>query len=71
MSIIISALLGFMLGGLATILLALNRIANLVEQRNDYRQRLINEKLKTEQRDILLRDIIKESVKTDKSTTNS
>ena len=71
MNIIISAILGIMIGMLLTSLFVMNRIADLILQRNDYRQRLINEKLKTQQRDIFLRDILKESVKTNKSTTNS
>ena len=71
MPIIISAILGIMIGMLLTSLFVMNRIADLILQRNDYRQRLINEKLKTQQRDIFLRDILKEPVKTNKSTTNS
>jgi hypothetical protein len=71
MEVILSGILGVMIGILLTSLFATAKISDLTWERDDYRQRLINEKLKTEQRDILLRDILKEPVKTDKSTTNS
>ena len=71
MEVIISAILGIMIGIIITRLKTSNEIANLKWERNDYRQRLINEKLKREQRDIFLRNILKEPVKTNKSTTNS
>lgn len=71
MEVIISAILGIIIGIILTKLKTSNEIANLKWERDDYRQRLINEKLKREQRDILLRDILKEPVKTNKSTTNS
>ena len=71
MEVILSGILGVMIGMLLTSLFAMAKIADLTWERDDYRQRLINEKLKTEQRDILLRDILKELVKTNKSTTNS
>lgn len=71
MKIIISAILGIIIGIIITRLKTSTEIADLKWERDDYRQRLINEKLKKEQRDIFLRDILKEPVKTNKSTTNS
>lgn len=71
MKVIISAILGIIIGIIITRLKTSTEISDLKWERDDYRKRLINEKLKTEQRDILLRDILKEPVKTNKSTTNS
>jgi hypothetical protein len=62
MEVILSAILGIMIGIIITRLKTSDEIANLKWERNDYRQRLIKEKLKTEQRDILIRDLIKEPV---------
>lgn len=56
MEVILSAILGIMIGMLLASLFAMGKISNLTWERNDYKKRLINEKLKTEQRDILKKE---------------
>lgn len=71
MQIIIVAILGVFIGIILMGLMATKRVSDLVFERNFYKKALRDEKLKVEQRDILIRDIIKESVTTTNQTTNS
>lgn len=64
MNVIVSAILGILVGMLLTLTLAIKRIADLVWERNDYRKRLIDAKSQIEKRDTLIKEIIKEPVKT-------
>lgn len=72
MEVIISAILGIMIGIIITRLKTSNEMASLKCEREYYEKKFTNEKIKTEARDIFIRDLLKkESVKTNKSTTNS
>lgn len=72
MQIIIGAILGIFIGIIFMGLMATNRVGDLIFERDWYKKVLRDEKIKTEQRDILIRDLIKkESVNDRKSTTNS
>lgn len=71
MQIIICTLVGIIIGIILTSLMSASKISDLVYERDEYRRKLVNEKIKTEQRDILIKDIIKESVTTGNQTTNS
>lgn len=64
MGVIMGALLGFFIGILCMGLMASRRISDLVWERNYYQKALVDEKLKVDQRDVLLRDIIKEPATT-------
>lgn len=70
MEVILSAILGIMIGMLLASLFAMEKISDLTWERNDYRRKLINEKSKTEQRDILLRDILKKEPVNDRKINN-
>jgi hypothetical protein len=52
-------------------LMTTKRVSDLVFERNYYKKALRDEKIKVEQRDVLIKDIIKESVTTTNQTTNS
>lgn len=71
MQIILSAIFGIFIGILFMGLISIKRVSDLVFERNYYRKALRNEKIKVEQRDVLIKDIIKESVTTTNQTTNS
>lgn len=72
MEVIISAILGIMIGIIITRLKTSSEMASLKCEREYYEKKFTNEKIKTEARDIFIRDLLKkESVKTNKSTTNS
>ena len=71
MQIVLGVLLGIFIGMLFMGLLSARRISELIYERNYYKKALKNEKIKTNQRDILIKDIIKESVTTGNQTTNS
>ena len=72
MEVIISAILGIMIGIIITRLKTSNEMASLKCEREYYEKKFRNEKIKTEARDIFIRDLLKkESVKANKSTTNS
>lgn len=71
MQIIIVVILSVFIGIILMGLIATKRVSDLVFERNFYKKALRDEKLKVEQRDILIRDIIKESVTTTNQTTNS
>lgn len=72
MEVIISAILGIMIGIIITRLKTSNEMTSLKCKREYYEKKFTNEKIKTEARDIFIRDLLKkESAKTNKSTTNS
>lgn len=71
MQIILGILLGIFIGMLFMGLLSARRISELIYEKNYYKKALQDEKIKTNQRDILIKDIIKESVTTGNQTTNS
>lgn len=71
MQIILSAIFGIFIGILFMGLISIKRVSDLVFERNYYKKALRNEKIKVEQRDVLIKDIIKESVTTTNQTTNS
>lgn len=65
MQIIIGACMGVLIGMVLMGLLNTQKISDLIFERDYYKTALTREKLKTEQRDILIRDLIKkESVTT-------
>jgi hypothetical protein len=64
MEVIIGALLGFFIGILCMGLMASRRVSDLIWERNYYKKALVDEKIKVNQRDVLIRDIIKEPATT-------
>lgn len=71
MQIILSSIFGVFIGMLLMGLISTKRVSDLVFERNYYKKALRDEKIKVEQRDVLIKDIIKESVTTTNQTTNS
>lgn len=72
MLIIIGGTVGVLIGMVLMGLLNSSKVEDLIFERDYYKTALQKEKTKTEQRDILIRDLIKkESVNDRKSTTNS
>lgn len=71
MQIILSSIFGIFIGILLMGLMTTKRVSDLVFERNYYKKALRDEKIKVEQRDVLIKDIIKESVTTTNQTTNS
>lgn len=72
MLIIIGGTVGVFIGMVLMGLLNNSKVEDLIFERDYYKTALQREKLKTEQRDILIRDLIKkESVTTTNQTTNS
>lgn len=68
---IISAIVGVFIGIILTSLTVSAKTSDLISERDYYFKALKNEKLKVEQRDVLIRDIIKEPVTTTNQKTNS
>lgn len=71
MQIILSSIFGVFIGMLLMGLISTKRVSDLVYERNYYKKALRDEKIKVEQRDVLIKDIIKEPVTTTNQTTNS
>lgn len=59
MLVILGAIIGAFVGIILMGLLNSSQISDLIFERNYYKTALTREKLKTEQRDILIRDLIK------------